>query len=333
MTGSSVRRAHARDTQAPHRWRAGLSAALLAGALAACGSDRSGARAADSALDRDLTLAGAAGPVTDIPMGDTATRSSSPVRQPQNQAQTERPASRGPTPARVPTQRNPQSSGGAGAPTTVPSPAASPDPKPAATSSDPNPTTAASASGDPAAAANTGNAPGRATRSLGAGTTLIASTTSQLCSLANRPGDKIVANLSSEVTGPDGARLPAGTPVLIEMAVAEPPADFAFRVRGVQVNGQLIPVEGRVAADGETTDRRVSKGGDKGKVATGAVIGAILGRVLGGGTKGTVIGAAGGAATGSVIAARNSTVEHCLPSGARITVTLTTPLVFPAPSQ
>ena len=114
---------------------------------------------------------------------------------------------------------------------------------------------------------------------------------------------------------------------------AEPPADFAFRVRGVQVNGQLIPVEGRVSAEGETNDRRVSKGGDKGKVATGAVIGAILGRVIGGGAKGTVIGAAGGAAAGSVAAARNSTVEHCLPSGARITVTLTTPLVYPAPSQ
>ena len=161
----------------------------------------------------------------------------------------------------------------------------------------------------------------------------VATTTAQLCSLANRPGDKIVANLSSEVLGPDGARLPIGTPVLIEMAAAEPPADFAFRVRGVQVNGELIPVEGRVSAEGETTDRRVSKGGDKGKVATGAVIGAILGRVIGGGTKGTVIGAAGGAAVGSVAAARNSVVEHCLPSGARITVTLTTPLVYPAHSQ
>ncbi|MEO7998772.1 MAG: hypothetical protein ABI852_15085, partial [Gemmatimonadaceae bacterium] len=149
----------------------------------------------------------------------------------------------------------------------------------------------------------------------------------------NRPGDKIVANLTREVAGPDGALLPVGTPVLIEMAAAVPPADFAFLVKGVQVNGKLIPVDGQVTAEGQTNDRRVSKGGDKGKVATGAVIGAILGRVIGGGAKGTVIGAAGGAAAGTIAAARNSVVEHCLPSGANITVTLTGPLVYPATSQ
>ncbi|MBC8087455.1 MAG: hypothetical protein H7Z40_09315 [Phycisphaerae bacterium] len=136
--------------------------------------------------------------------------------------------------------------------------------------------------------------------------------------------------LNRAVTGPDGASLPAGTPIVVEMAAAEPPADFAFRVKGVQVDGKFIPAEGRVTSDGATTDRRVSKGGDKGKVATGAIIGAILGRVLGGSTKGTVIGAAGGAAAGSVMAARNSTVEHCLPAGATITVTLDSPLVLPS---
>jgi hypothetical protein len=118
---------------------------------------------------------------------------------------------------------------------------------------------------------------------------------------------------------------------VVEMAPAEPPADFAFRLKGIQVNGEFIPAQGTVSSTGETTERRVSKGGDKGKVATGAVIGAILGRVLGGGgAKGTIIGAAGGAAAGTVAAARNSTVEHCLPAGATITVTLSSPLVLPS---
>ncbi len=297
--------------------RVPAGALLLAALTAGCSRDTANARAGDSALDRDLTLAGAtSGPPPAIPTGDTATsarRSPDPTGRPANRAESKAPPAKAPTRAQVPTQRAPQP---------VETPVVPAPPVAAPTAALPAPTPAATV---PAASPI-------ATKTIGAGTALVATTTSQLCSLANRPGDKIVANLISEVTGPDGARLPVGTPVLIEMAAAEPPADFAFRVRGVQVNGQLIPVEGRVSAEGETNDRRVSKGGDKGKVATGAVIGAILGRVIGGGVRGTVIGAAGGAAGGSIMAARNSTVEHCLPSGARITVTLTTPLIYPTSS-
>jgi hypothetical protein len=165
-------------------------------------------------------------------------------------------------------------------------------------------------------------------RTIGTGATLHATTKASICSLANRPGDKFVANLTQDVVDPNGARLATGTPVLLEMAAAEPPADFAFRVKAVQVDGKLLNIDGTVQAEGATTDRRVSKGGDKGKVIGGAIAGAILGRILGGGAKGTIIGAAGGAAAGTVMAERNSTVEHCLPAGAAITVTLVSPLVL-----
>ena len=307
MTGSSALPGH--FFQSRHRVRV----LALVAFLAACGTDKSRASAGDSALNRDLTLASAASAAPSaIPTGDTATtavRSPLSTGKPASRPQPQDSPVKAPVETRVPTRPTP-------APTPVPPVAAPPVATPV-----------------PVATATAPIAPTPAMKTIGAGTALVATTTSQLCSLANRPGDKIVANLSSEVRGPDGALLPVGTPVLVEMAMAEPPADFAFRVRGVQVNGELIPVEGRVSAEGETNDRRVSKGGDKGKVATGAVIGAILGRVIGGGTKGTVIGAAGGAAAGSVVAARNSVVEHCLPAGARITVTLTTPLVYPAPSQ
>jgi hypothetical protein len=138
-----------------------------------------------------------------------------------------------------------------------------------------------------------------------------------------------VATLVQDVSGPDGARIPAGTPVLVEMAQPAEGGAFAFRVKAVQIDGTLIPIEGTVRAEGTPTERRVSKGGDKGKVVTGAVVGAILGRVLGGGgAKGTVIGAAGGAAAGTIAAARNSVTERCLPAGATLTVTLSAPLVL-----
>lgn len=163
---------------------------------------------------------------------------------------------------------------------------------------------------------------------MGVGTVLVGRTNSGICSLANRPGDRIVATLGREIVSPDGARLPAGTPILVEMATPSMPGDFSFRVKAVQVNGELIPIDGTVVASGETTSRRVSKGGDQGKVVTGAIAGAILGRILGGGTKGAVIGAASGAAAGTVAAARNSETERCLPEGATLTVTLSAPLVL-----
>jgi len=153
-------------------------------------------------------------------------------------------------------------------------------------------------------------------------------TDAEICSIANRPGDRFVATLVQDVSGPDGARIPAGTPVLLEMAPAGDGGSFEFRVKAVQVDGTLVPLEGTVRVDGTLTERRVSKGGDKGKVVAGAIAGAILGRVLGGGTRGTVIGAAGGAAAGTAAAARNSVTERCLPAGATLTVTLSAPLIL-----
>jgi hypothetical protein len=153
-------------------------------------------------------------------------------------------------------------------------------------------------------------------------------TSTQLCSLANRPGDRLVATLGSDVTASDGAVLRAGTPILVQLAAPGPAGEFAFLAKAVQVDGVLIPIEGRVQVEGPTTERKISKGGDKGKVIGGAIAGAILGRVLGGGTKGTIIGAAGGAAAGTVAASRNTVPETCLSAGAKLTVTLTAPLAL-----
>ncbi len=138
-----------------------------------------------------------------------------------------------------------------------------------------------------------------------------------------------MAALSVDAVSADGTTLRAGTPILVEMAAPTTSGEFAFRVKAVQVDGVLIPIDGSVQVAGATTERRVAKGGDQGKVIGGAIAGAILGRILGGGTKGTVIGAAGGAAAGTIAAARNTVTETCLPSGAMLTVTLSAPLVLP----
>ena len=302
------------------------------GAGTAC--DRSNRVAStDSLLMRDLTLAGSsAAPATTPSLGDTATTipaARAPLPPPLSVSTKKATSAPSPqtTPSRVaarPTQQV--------APTSAPSPVvAEPAPQTA-----PAPVlTPATTVDRVGAGAGTqsdgadGAAAGTTSRgAIGVGSTLSGKTGSQICSLANRPGDRLVANLAAEMIASDGSRLAAGTPILIEMAAPATPGDFAFRVKAVQVDGVLIPVQGTVVIEGVTSERRVSKGGDQGKVITGAIAGAILGRVLGGGTKGAVIGAAGGAAAGTAAAARNSVTERCLPAGATVTVTLSAPLVL-----
>jgi len=274
--------------------------------VAGCRDRNTESASIDSLLARDLTLAAGDAPARPMPaeIGDTAISAPSAPRPavPQSIRPSSRP-SRTPRPSRQ---------------------AVSPAPAPAPVAEAPTP---AQAPGPVPAAAP---APGPA-RGLASGTALSGKTNAAICSLANRPGDRIVAELAEPVNGPDGATLPAGTPILVELAQPATDGRFVFRVRSVQVNGELVPVQGtvQVGDDVAVTERQVSKGGDKGKVITGAIIGAIAGRVLGGGTRGTVIGAAGGAAAGTIAAARNSQTERCLPAGATLSITLSAPLVFP----
>ncbi len=296
-----------------------LGAWMIVGALglAACrdnGAER--ASAVDSALARDLTLAASATP--DVAIGDTAV--ASPPAPPEAPAMVEAPTPP-PTPAPSPRQtaRPTPRPVATPAPRTTPAPVSAPAPSPT-----PSP---APAPADPPA-------PAPRSRALGAGTVLAGATNAAICSLAQRPGDRFVVSLGREVTGPDGAMLPQGTPVLVELARVDSAAgEFAFRLKGVQVQGDFIPAEGTVrVSDAAVTERKVSKGGsDQGKVVTGAIIGGILGRVMGGGARGAVIGAAGGAAAGTVAAARNTTTERCMAAGATLTATLSAPLTLPSP--
>lgn len=298
---------------------------MLAGAAAllACGGDRKQSAAVDSALARDLTLASSA-TSTAIP-ADTALASPEPVATP---APVPAPTPSRPTATKTVAPRTTSSRPKPSTnPATAPTPATeAPAPAPAGP-----PASSSSAASPETAPANTGAGSGPAGRapSLGTGLILAGATNAEICSLANKPGDRFVVSLGQAVQGNDGAMLPVGTPVLVELASATAEGVFTFRLRGIQRDGVFIPAQGTVDVGSATlTEKQVSKGGDAGKVATGAVIGAILGRVIGGGNRGTVIGAAGGAAAGTVAAARNKVTERCLPAGVTLSATLTAPLVL-----
>lgn len=180
-------------------------------------------------------------------------------------------------------------------------------------------------------AAEEGPAPAPAARRLllGAGATLAGPIGSRVCSTTNRPGDRLVMRLREPVSGPDGALLPAGTAVLLEVAQAD--TTVVLRVRSVQVDGELLPLVASATPDAPAVETTTGGGVDKKKVIGGAIAGAIIGQVLGKDTRGTVIGAAGGAAAGAAAGRRAGVRERCLPEGAIVRVVLDQPL-FTSPS-
>jgi hypothetical protein len=159
---------------------------------------------------------------------------------------------------------------------------------------------------------------------------------SKVCTATNMPGDKIVATVNSEVTGTNGAVIPAGSSVVLEVASVTPgksdqPPEITFRVRSVMVNGTPYNASADVATTQPLETSAVAgtdPNGGKKKVIGGAIVGAILGQMIGHDTKGTIIGAAAGAATGAAISHAGQVTETCLPAGAPLHMTLNAPLVI-----
>ena len=270
------------------RWSSGVLAGLGLAAIAAC-ADHKRAANADSGLTRDLQLAGQIN--AQPTFQDTALSSAAPVRAP---APIKTPA---PTPARTARQERRMS------PATAPQ-----DVRP----SIPTPTPLPSAA--PA-------------REIGAGTGIVMTSGGRVCTETNRPGDKIVATIDSPVSGTNGALIPAGSKVVLEVASVTPgdQAHIDFRVRGLYVNDSLYPATGTVSPTTPLERVKVANSdanADKKKVIGGAIAGAILGQIIGHNTKGTVIGAATGAAAGAVAAKAGEKYENCLPAGASLHMTL-----------
>jgi hypothetical protein len=286
-----------------------LLALLVLSAFAAC-RDRASAPATDSALAQDLAMAqrpGAAGPTVfnDAPIGGAA---------PAGRAKGA--PSRRPEPPRV------------SAPTPRPSPRRQQPPAPVMRTPEPAPQQPVAVTQAPAPAAGV----------IGSGSQVGMSTNTPVCTATLLPGDKFTATVTRGIVGSNGAAIPAGASVVLEVSAVDKSdpienSRISFRVRSVDINGETHPVTGDVAVLG-TMDRSASSssGNDRTKVIGGAVVGAILGRILGGGsTKGTVIGAAAGAAAGTVAARNSQRGEACLPEGSPLRLTLTRDVVVRSP--
>lgn len=275
--------------------RSFASAVTLALALAACAGSPDSA-AADSELARDLALA--VQTQRAVPQFSDSALSTSPeprpAASPPRQTQTTRASAPARRTAPVVTQR-PRPS----APTVV---VEQPAPQPAP-------------------------APPRLAPGFGAGTSFGVSTKSQVCT-TNMPGDKIVATLNEGVSGQNGAYIPAGTSVVLEVASVTPgdspeTAAITLRVRSIVIDDQAVSVPANVAILSDLERREIPRtsGADKKKVIGGAIAGAVIGQVLGRDTRSTVIGAAAGGAAGAAAAAASRKYDACLPAGANVRIT------------
>jgi hypothetical protein len=164
---------------------------------------------------------------------------------------------------------------------------------------------------------------------IAAGTGIEMTANSRVCSQSNRPGDKIVATVNSPVTGSNGAMIPAGSKVVLEVASVTPgqsaeTTEIVFHVRALYVGDKSYAVEGRVSPPSDLEKVKIAgdPGADKKKVVGGAIAGAVLGQILGRSTKSTVIGAATGAAAGAVAAKAGERYEGCMREGSVLRLTL-----------
>jgi len=153
----------------------------------------------------------------------------------------------------------------------------------------------------------------------------------RVCTNTNQVGDRFTAQIAEPVQGSNGSVIPAGSSAVVEITSlkrsqrANDNIEIGLRVESIMFNGKTYPVTSEVSyAQIERVRGESNTGSDAVK---GAAIGAVLGQILGHRTKSTIIGAAGGAAAGAAIGAANAKVDGCVPSGGRITVRLTQPLV------
>ncbi len=206
-------------------------------------------------------------------------------------------------------------------------------PKPVATK--PKPTTTTTASGNTETRNPTGSASsaaGGAVGTIASGTSLSLRSNERVCTNTHHVGSTFTATLANSVTGSNGATIPAGATVSLEVTQlkrSENATDkivMEFAVKGLSYGGRSYPVSATVADAQVDRVRNQPRDKDVQKVVGGAVIGAIAGQILGKSTKSTIIGAAAGAAGGAGVAVGTANYEGCVPDGGSIVVTLNSPL-------
>lgn len=174
--------------------------------------------------------------------------------------------------------------------------------------------------------------PGPVAGVIGAGARIGLSINGRVCTNTALPGDKFTATVTTATVGSNGATIPAGATVVIEVASverADPAQDsrIEFRVRTIDVNGAARQADGDIAPLASLEAGKTSGSNERTKVVGGAVAGAVLGQIFGRSTKSTVIGAAAGAAAGTVAARSSRSSYACLPDGSAMRLTLSRDLV------
>lgn len=283
-------------------------APLLFAAACAIGACRGDAD--NSALDQDSTLA-----------RDLARAGVDSVAQPQLK---DVPAE---APAPPVTMSQPKSKA---APRTQPKSSPPPPPIPTATA----PPVTTSSAGTTVTKSEAGSE--RPLGMIAAGTTLNLASTSKVCTNSSKIGDLFTATVSEAVTGSNGAVVPAGAVVTVEVTQLHRSENvndkivMGFRVVSIAFGDKTYYPEADIVSAEITRIRASSTGNDAKKVLGGAVAGAIIGQVLGRDRKGTLIGAAAGAAAGGAAAAATADYDGCVNAGAPVVVKLNSALTIAA---
>jgi hypothetical protein len=283
-------------------------------ALAACtvkeGSNTDSSLARDTALNRDLALAG---------------RDTTAQPQLRDVPATAAPTTAAPAPAPAPAASRPA--------TRATRPSTTGRTTTSATRPAPVPTTTTTPSGNTV----TRNTPGTSTGggavgTIASGTSLSLRSNARVCTNTYTPGQTFTATVANAVTGTNGATIPAGATVNLEVTQVHRSENtndkivMEFAVHSVSFGGRTYPVTASVADASIDRVRSSTRGDDTKKVVGGAVLGAIAGQILGRSTKSTVVGAAAGAAAGAGAAAVTANYDGCLADGGALTVTLNSPL-------
>jgi hypothetical protein len=288
------------------RFRAPLALgfALAAAACTVKDNKSDSTLAADSSLTRDLQLANQ----------DTSL-------QPQLRDIPNTPAE--PTPAASTPSTSPSSRPSSSGRTTTPS----------RTTTKPAPTTTTTASGNTVTRNPSGSSSGGgAVGTIASGTSLSLRSNARVCTNTYKVGQTFTASLANSVSGSNGATIPAGANVTLEVTQLKRSENvndkiiMEFAVKSVSFGGRTYAVNGTVANADVERVRNQPQSKDVQKVVGGAVLGAIAGQILGKNTKSTVVGAAAGAAAGAGAAAATANYEGCVPDGGNIVVNLSAPL-------
>jgi outer membrane biosynthesis protein TonB len=304
---------HRAATSLARRVAPSFAALAVLATFAGC-RDRASSDAAgtpDSSLARDLAMARQQLPpqtvFNDAPIGGTTSAA---------------PSAGAPEPKPAPPK--------ARAPRPTPTPRRESPPAPVVRS--PRPTPPAPVSQQPVPEPAPAPTPARAAGIIGAGSRVGMTTNGRVCARTALAGDKFTATVSSATTGTNGAVIPAGATVVLEVSSvdrADPieSSQIHFHVRAIDVNGEPYPADGEVATLGSMETVRSSSGNDRTKVIGGAVAGAVLGKIFGKSTKATVIGGAAGAAAGAAAAKASGSSDACLPEGTALRLTLSREIV------